>query len=373
MVEAIAMNLAHAILMPPESGYLAVLLGKPKRPKSRYDHPAFGDTFATIINAFAGIGWLILRPSPGMGEASAIAPTIAFRAKVEAAGIGLTDFHHGVGETVILSRKAWRPGEAEAARALIDYPETTQSTALRSDMESLNAFLTRADLAFVDDGLGSVDIQKRHQRRHFSSRSPHEPVEFRYGGRMFGGWWQYLPRGRRDHIRIDGEPVATLDFSSMFVRLLYAKMGIQAPERDLYAFPGFEDHRRAAKLITNCLLFDERRRNRWPKVEEPSHAMPAGLTMPRVRAIVSDHLPEITPFFGSGIGHELMNTESVIMMEVLKEMTRSEIPGLGLHDGLLTPASQSEKVRRIMEDVSRQITSTTIPVTTLPPRSSLVL
>lgn len=357
MVEAVAMNLAHAVLMPHETGHLAVLTGKLQRPRTRYDHPSFGDTFASIVRGFQGIGWLTLMPSPGMGEASAIAPTTTFGAMVQGRGIGLADFHRGVGETIVLSRD----------KALIDYPDTPGSTLLRNSMDGLNTFLAEADLAFVDDGLGLVDIHKRHQRRYFSCSPDGDETAFDRGGRMFGGWWSNLPKLRRQGIRIEGEPIMLLDFSSMFVRLAYARMSRAAPDGDLYAIPGFIGHRRAAKLIVNCLLFDEHHRHRWPKVTDPAHRMPDGMTMPRARAAILDHLPDLAPCFGFGLGHELMQTESTILMEVLGEMKGWGLPGLGLHDGLMVPASQATKVQMLMQEVSRQITSATIPVTVEPP------
>lgn len=362
MVEAVVMNLAHAILSPPETGHLAVLTSHMQRPRTRYDHPYFGETFPTILATFAGIGWLTFRPSPGMGEASAIAPTARLKAKVKEAGISLSGITRGIGEPIILSQKDGASADGPT-RELVDYPETSIATTLRGDMESLNGFLLGADLGFLDDGLGLVDTHQRQQRRYFTLRPGSTEATFEHGGRMFGGWWQNLSKTRREGIRIEGEPVGTLDYSSMFVRLAYALMGKEPPEGDLYAIPGLIGHRRATKLIVNCLMFDEHERKRWPKVTRSDHAMPKGLTMPRVRTLITDHHPDLIPCFGEGLGYELMMKESTILTEVLKEMKFRGIPGLGLHDGLMTPVSRMTEVRAMMEEVARQVTSHTIPVT----------
>lgn len=362
MVEAITMNLAHAVLMPTETGRLAVLTSHMTRPRTRYDHPAFGDTFPTLLGTFASIGWLTSWPSPGMGEASSISPTGRIRAKVDEAGISLSGIRRDIGEPIILSRKD-KASVHGPARELVDYPETSASTALRDQMVSLNGFLAGADIGFVDDGLGVVDIHQRQQRRYFTASTSGTAASFDRGGRMFGGWWSNLPKTRRQGIRIEGEPVGTLDFSSMFVRLAYARLGKEPPPGDLYAIPGLIGHRRAAKLIVNCLMFDEHERRRWPKVTASDHRMPEGLTMPCVRSLILDHHPDLAPCFGRGIGHELMLTESTILMEVLMEMKTRGIPGLSLHDGLLLPASRVHEIKGLMEEVSRQVTSHTIPVT----------
>src|SRR5208282_6029191 len=88
------------------------------------------------------------------------------------------------------------------------------------------------------------------------------------GGRLFGdGFWLTLASGRRAYIRIDGEVVADLDFSSMFARLAYAHLGIEAPSGDLYAIPGLESYRSGVKLAFNILLFDGKgQRRKWPEV-----------------------------------------------------------------------------------------------------------
>ncbi|MCJ2025037.1 hypothetical protein [Methylobacterium sp. J-067] len=362
MVEAVAMNLAHTVLMPSDTGHLAVMTGHMQRPRSRYDHPAFGDTFGNLLTSFASIGWLTFSPSPGMGEASAIAPTSMLKAKVSGIGINLSGIARGIGEPVILSQKDDASAQGPT-RELVDYPETTMTHAFRSDMESLNSFLVGADLDFMDDNLGMVDLHQRQQRRYFTLKPGATDATFDRGGRMFGGWWSNLPKTRRGNIRIEGEPVCILDYSSMFVRLAYALIGKEPPPDDLYAIPGLIGYRRATKLIVNCLMFDEYERKRWPKVDRSDHEMPRGLTMPRVRDLITDHHPDLIPCFGMGMGHELMMTESTILMEVLKEMKFRGVPGLGLHDGLMAPAPRMTEVRTMMEVVSRQITSHTIPVT----------
>jgi hypothetical protein len=84
----------------------------------------------------------------------------------------------------------------------------------------------------------------------FSSSTRATPLRQRFdlSGRLFGGFWQGLQRERRSGIRIDGEPVATLDYSSMFARLAYASKGVRPPAGDLYAIPGLEGRRDAVKL-----------------------------------------------------------------------------------------------------------------------------
>lgn len=43
-----------------------------------------------------------------------------------------------------------------------------------------------------------------------------------------------------------------------------------------------------------------------------------------------------------------MHTETEVLVAVLAEMRARRIVGLGIHDGLLTPASKADEVARIM-------------------------
>ncbi|WHQ68870.1 hypothetical protein [Methylorubrum extorquens] len=365
MVEAVVANLAHTVLLP-DTGHRAVLIGKPRQPRTRYDHHAFGDTFPTVLRTLEGIGWATFHLSPAWGDASTIEPTPRLAAKVQEAGIALHDLKRDAGETVLLSRKERHGRKVDAFTwDWIDYPETAQSAALRGQMESLNAFLDKADLRMEGEAGEKVDTHQRQQRRYFTVRDATSPC-FDRGGRMFGGWWSNLLKAYRPGIRVDGEPVSILDFSSMFPRLAYGSLGLQAPDGDLYDLPGFHGHRRAAKLIMNCFLFDEHHRCRWPQVSAPEHAMPPGMTLPQARRSILSVHPDLAPCFGKGLGHQLMFTESTILMEVLMEMKTKGVVGLGLHDGLMVPRSRAPEVERIMGEVSQSITSIRIPVTVEP-------
>jgi hypothetical protein len=76
----------------------------------------------------------------------------------------------------------------------------------------------------------------------------YQATRFDQGGRLYGGFWQNLKTERRRNIRINGEPVAVLDYGSMFTRLAYAEVGAVPPEGDLYVIPGLEGYRSGVKL-----------------------------------------------------------------------------------------------------------------------------
>ncbi|MDQ0510633.1 hypothetical protein [Ancylobacter amanitiformis] len=373
-VEVVVANLAHAVLVPPETGRIAVLTGNGARGATRYANRALGEPLRALLGTLGELGVLDWQWTGKRHEASSLAPTEAFRERVHGAGVTLADFGRVPGEeTIILSQKvrSSMPSGEAPLRKLVNYPDAAEADAMRHDMKALNGFLSSADIRFVEDGLGPVDTSNRTLRRHFVRQAGDTDAAFTFdlSGRLFGGFWQTMKSERRAGIRINGEPVAELDYGQMAVRLAHAHVGATPPEGDMYALPGLEGHRAAVKTAVNVLLNDTHRRNAWPSSlteagdgADAEASLPEGWTVAKVRAAVLARHPALAPCLSAGLGLRLMHTESEILVSVLKEMMARGIVGLGIHDGLLTPASKSEEVRRIMVEEARIKAGTTIPV-----------
>jgi hypothetical protein len=322
------------------------------------------------------LGVIDRRRSFERGEVSSIAPSGSFQDRVRQLGIGLSEFARVEQEEVILLtlKTEWRNGhERMSRRDRINYADTTKTRAMRQAVRELNEFLAAADITFEDPTEPRINPYDRTMRRHFVLRGSDDCERFDRSGRLFGGFWQNLKSHRRQHIRIEGEPVAVLDFSSMFPRLAFASVNAQPPATDLYAIPGLEHCRPAVKVAFNCLLFDDFRRRRWPEdlVRRKDDAsddevLPDGWTVARLKGAILERHPALKPCFGSGVGDRLMHTESEVLVRVLGELKSRGIVALGLHDGLLVATSRADGVRIVMEEVAREVTSTHLPVTRKP-------
>lgn len=137
----------------------------------------------------------------------------------------------------------------------------------------------------------------------------------------------------------------------------------------MYAIPGLEGHRAAVKTAFNTLLNAGPKMTRWGyeragngEDADARERLPAGWTVKRTRAAILDRHPTLAPCLGSGIGLRLMHMESEVLVAVLEQMMGRGIVGLGIHDGLLTPASKADEVRRIMEEMAVAKAGNTIPV-----------
>ena len=320
------------------------------------------------------------------GEVSSIAPTDAFAARVRELGIGLSDFGHGDDcdgeEVLVLTRKAGTRAAPSTDR--VDYEDTAETNALREEVRRVNAFLAAADIDFVQDGLQPhIDPHERGLKRRFVLLKADTKPRWDRGGRLFGdGFWINLESGRRAGIRIQGERVADLDYSSMFARLAYAHVGAVAPSGDLYAIHGLEEYRSGVKLAFNVFLFDGKGlRKEWPKAEmgiglgtdaeakvSPEAArfdglLPAGWSNPqRLRKAILEKHSALAKVFGRRLGYGLMLTESRILTAVLSELMRRGIVALPLHDGLLCAQSRKEEAAAVMRTKAIEVAGAAIPV-----------
>lgn len=378
-VEIAVCNLAHAVLMPPPTGRLAVKLGSQRAGMTRYENLALGPKpFRSLIWRLDGLDFLSLHQSTRRGEVSSIAPTEWFAGKVREHGVSLADFGRDSSEEVILLHRnthiVSENDERSVDRERIDYRDTNETRAYRAELQRLNSFLAAADIAFIDDGLAPViDPFSRRMRRHFVVRED-QGHRFDQGGRLFGGFWLELKRDRRPNIRINGEPVADLDFSGMFTRLAYARLGLLPPDGDPYAIDGAVNHRRGIKLAMNTFLFDtHNRRSKWPKemgvaVDSDTHdsafdaRLPAGWTVGRTRKAILKRHPALAQVWGRGLGYQLMFDESRILLSALNGLMAENIPALGMHDGLLVQRSKKDIALTIMAQAARQIAGVDILV-----------
>lgn len=383
LVRALVVNLAHASLSPPPSGRLAINL---RKRKTRYDHPAFGKGVRPLLLVMHELGVLDFHLSLAKrGEVSSIAPSEKFAKRVRELGIALSDFLHGEGEEVLMLT---REGGTRAASSIdrVDYKDTAETVALRKEVRKLNAFLAAASIDFVLDGLRPhIDPRDRGLQRRFVLLKADKKPRWDRAGRLFGdGFWLDLAAGRRTSIRIQGEPIADLEYSSMFARLAYAQIDKAAPQGDLYAIPGLEGYRSGVKLAFNVFLFDGNSvREKWPQGEmgvgigndaeamaspesmaaQSEGRLPAGWQHPeRLRAAILAKHPALSTAFGRSLGYDLMFTDGRVLMAALTELMARGIVALPLHDGLLCAQSEKEEAAEVMRAKAVEIAGVMIPV-----------
>jgi hypothetical protein len=365
-VEVITCNLAYAVLNPPESGCIAIRRGK-RWKQTRYDNRMLSPKVITLVlNQFADLPIVTQRVGSSRTGLSTIAPTDWFAERTHEREVSFADFgRNSLEEVVILSTKS-KPLTGAGWKKYsipVDYKDCEEADNSRAEVRALNRFLEDADITFLDDGQEPrVDPYQRTLTRRYTTLK-RQRERFDQSGRVFGGFWMNLEKRRLKHIRIQGEPPVTLDFSNMFARLAYARLGLVAPSKDLYDLTGHLEgyeaqHRKGVKLAFSTLLFGGG--SKLPP--EVKDKLPPKATMAKVKAAIQALHPELTPLLGSHVGYELMFQESQILMEALGRLFSQGIVALGLHDAVMVPKTKETVARQIMGDASQKISGIRLPV-----------
>lgn len=200
-----------------------------------------------------------------------------------------------------------------------------------------------------------VDVQARRLRRHFTLG------RFDRGGRLFGGFWETLPKVTRSGgIRIGGEPVVGLDYSQLNPTLAYHIARDVPPPGDAYTLPGLEKYRDGVKKIFNAMLFSH------PVKQFPKGAramFPRTIKCGNVTEAILRHHPMLKGVLSSvEIGHQLQFLESEIMMEVLRKCRKRNIVALPVFDSVVVKSSVENAVLKIMRLEFKAVTGLDITV-----------
>jgi hypothetical protein len=381
MLDALLANLAYAVVQagePPspltfrvaeaEPPSVLIRLRTARQKQSRYGRPGFAGLPAALDRLTQRPpGFFEIEKSHRKGQASRIIVGPEVAEAVHALGFGPGHFAYAEGfETIWLSKleRDYIGGTIE--REWIDYKDTPQTIGYRAEMSRINAFLIKADLRMEPDGGAPVVTLMRPLRRFFNS--PNGEQRFDLGGRLFGGWWESLPRSRRHAIRINGEPIAELDFASMFLRLAYLRVGAPLPEGDLYAMisggpsdpHGRDQWRDGIKKIVSTMLFRTGPLTRVPPDIRKLLPRTRGAT---IRDAVLTAHPALASVFETGVGLQLMFTESQILVATLLRLIDRGIPALPMHDGLMTARSTAGAAMEAMAAASEEVVRVRLPIT----------
>lgn len=369
MMEAVACDLAWLILAPTVACGLAISVTYRDQPL-RYRNPAIGRCLPNLVKLLAETGLVDLARDPGQTAVTQCFPTQRLADLLMSCSVRREDigWQSERSDPIVLTRTTKKGRYVERER--VDYRETLEAAAKREEMRRINAHLAAADIGFIDDGLGHVDTDDRWLSRRFVVREQ-GPEQFDGCGRLFGGFYQQLPRSRRDHLRINGEPVVVLDYSSAFARIALAEQGVN-PAGDVYAIPGIDGlSRKQMKAAISAFFFASPSMTTWPRdfeelggdTADSLSGFPPEWTPKRLREAVVAHYPALASPFATASGDHLMHVESNVMVALLLAMEERGLVGLPLHDAILAPTGKTEALSDLMEEVSTAVVGIRLPVT----------
>ena len=258
-------------------------------------------------------------------------------------------------------------------------PKTKLITIQKENLFRMNEFLSKhcialdlrnKDLITIQE---EMKVEERASKSHFFwEEKPIHALNFSLvhlrriysrgvtylGGRFYGGWWQSLPSRYRPHITIDGYKTVEVDYSTMSLRLLYAKEGIKIAEKqDLYdiGLKGSKKYlaraRELIKIYINALLNDESGRYRL----KPSELEELKLSHKKLKDLVRKYHQPIVHLFGTGVGLELMYLDSMIADELMLFFRMEGIVLLPIHDSFIIRAGFELSLRSEMKIIFKRL------------------
>ena len=372
MIEAILCDLCLLHLDPQYDAVHLPLSNKVLRKASRYKSPVLGKTLPDLLNIMTApeMDFMVLTKGhktfriidqdlnvvPTEGVQSTVATGPKLLSRIERFAITQEDIAWSDEQEPIVLRSTKTPGQ-EVAEA-VEYADTQQTDVLRAEMNSINAYLAKADISCEYYNTNPND---RYLRRIFNNNT------FDQGGRLYGGFWQRLMSEiRYEHIRINKDMIAECDYGQMSILLLHAEAEAQdqLPEGDLYDLSAYgipQECRPGIKKVMQAIINSPETPKRLPKGARKH--IPTNISLKDILAAIQKKHSVIYPLMTSNLGMQLFRKESDILVDVLLTLHKHDVVALPIHDAVLVADEDKEKAVKVMKEVFHKYTEITPEVT----------
>jgi len=352
MITAVISDLSYRYSLNPDQK-VSISLSKGKiGNKSRYSPQFIGKTLPTLLGHLATQELAYLEEDKGhyfLGRQTTIQAGSGLINLMREKRVDWRDFGKGESLELIILRKEH---EGRHKGKLLEYSDTPDTLRYRQEMERINTWLAGADITFDTTQCHHeepVDPNSRTLSRIFNNCS------FTQGGRLYGGFWQPLHKEERlKGIRIEGQETVSLDYSQVCPRILYGKAGVEPTSKDLYDIQRLRGHREGVKKVMNALLHAKKPLERAPMGTRS--LLPKKIKIDEIVRRIAEAHPVLKPYFGSGIGMELMFMESQILVHVLLTLIKRRIVALPVHDAVTVRKDAAEEAEQVMNDAFKEHT-----------------
>lgn len=265
----------------------------------------------------------------------------------------------------------------------IPTPNTSKINKYKINLNKINRFLLKHCIALDLEDISLSTIAHIHKRQEDRQSINYSNVCLRrifsrgsmlLGGRFYGGWWQSLPSKFRPHITIDGQKTSEVDFSTMSLRILYAKENIQIPgNRDLYdiGLRGSKSYlsksRELIKIYINAILNDDKGNFRL----DSNQLNTLKLTNNQLKEKVYNTHKDISKYFSTGIGLKTMFIDSQIAEKILLHFLGQEIVVLPVHDSFIINSEYVHDLKEAMISLFKSVLGSSTKVKTKGPLTSI--
>jgi len=182
---------------------------------------------------------------------------------------------------------------------------------------------------------------------------------FNKGGRFYGATYQNIPRSLRSRIMMNKLETVELDYQGMCVNQVYAENGLSL-DKDPYVYPDGDPKRDDMKRVFHIMLNTDSQSAAVKAVRKRFGIHPVKAQQ-FVSQMMDYHSPIASNFYAEA-GKSLMNQESNIIEEVLVELVDLDIPALPIHDCVIVPEINNQRVESVMQKIYKKHTGQDIIV-----------
>ena len=370
ILESLICDLCISVLQPQYDAIHLPLSNQVLRSKSRYKGLALGKTLPDIINVliaeemgFAGLkkGYSKFKISDenlniafAGGQQSTLWAGEKLLSRIKRFDISYDDIRQDETEEVIIVRAVKE--KTETTGRLVEYEDTFETNNLRDEIVEINTWLQDAS---ISNDQGALNSNDRRLRRIFNNN------DITHGGRLYGGFWQYMTStDRLGHILIDEESIIELDYGQMSLMILYGMVGERPEEGDLYDLTAYgisNEYRKGIKKCIQAIINSSKIPSKVPKGTRK--LLPARCSMSDILRAVQLKHSLIYSLMTSDIGMELFRKESDVLVNVLLTLKGKGVVALPIHDAVIVKEEDKQETIIVMKDVFKEHTGLTPNVT----------
>ncbi len=172
------------------------------------------------------------------------------------------------------------------------------------------------------------------------------------GGRLYGAFWQQLPKKDRGQLQLNGRSVIELDYPTLHPRLLYAQAG-HSLDGDAYDISGWD--RQLAKQAFNILINADTRQKAVAAVAEKIGGQGAFKAAGDLANDICERHQIISGAFGSGAGLGLQRIDADMAERVLLNLLKKGIAALPVHDSFIVEQRHEGALQSAMDEAFQVI------------------
>jgi len=263
-------------------------------------------------------------------------------------------------ETIILRKKGTK------SKTLIDYEDTAITNAMRKDMKAYNQLIQQYEISVpnYNESDNAYDYQGEPIARMFSVIDG-EVDTFKYGGRLYASWCD-LSKEMRARIQIDGEETIEEDFQASSINTLYRHLtGKIYQYGDPYqlSINDITIPRSFVKQLSTMIFFNntiqklglalkkhyEQEEKDTVKISDYQFSINQFKIKEIVNAYQLKH-KVISDYFmkDKQTGHHIQFLESELVMNVINNLTKLEIPVLTIYDSFIVQSRHRDLLLKHM-------------------------